>query len=82
MNTSICEYMICMYVICRDYRVIPELDRYDTREMDDAHEFSDLSMSERLAAEREMRKRDHEEEGATGRMRQGILYGTLSPLYD
>lgn len=32
-------------------------------------------MSERLAAEREMRKRDRDEAAATGRMRPGILYG-------
>lgn len=58
----------------RDYRVIPELDRYDADNLDD-QEFSDLSMSERLAAERDMRKRDREEAAATGRMRPGILYG-------
>ena len=62
---------------CRDYRVIPELDRYDGENLDD-QEFSDLSMSERLAAERDMRKRDREEALATGRMRPGILYGWSS----
>ncbi len=36
-------------------------------------------MSERLAAEREMRKRDREEAVATGRMRPGILYGRNDP---
>ena len=48
---------------------------YDQRALDDDQEFSDLSMSERLAAEREMRKREREEAVATGRMRPGILYG-------
>ena len=71
--------MCCMlYVsnyLCRDYRAIPELDVYDQRALDDDQEFSDLSMSERLAAEREMRKREREEAVATGRMRPGILYG-------
>ncbi|ELU12121.1 hypothetical protein CAPTEDRAFT_175811 [Capitella teleta] len=57
----------------RDYRTIPELDRYDAEVLDDG-EFSDLSMNERLAAERDMRKRDREEAMATGRMRPGILY--------
>jgi len=61
--------------LCRDYRPIPELDVYDQRALDDDQEFSDLSMSERLAAEREMRKREREEAVATGRMRPGILYG-------
>lgn len=58
----------------RDYRPIPGLDTYSQEGLDDDPEFSDLSMSERLAAEREMRKRDREEGGATGRMRPGILY--------
>ena len=60
----------------RDYRAIPELDVYDHENMDDEGDYSDLSMSERLAAERDLRKRDREEAMATGRMRPGILYGT------
>ena len=62
-------------MLCRDYRPIPALDRYAEEGMDDEADLSDLSMSERLAAEREMRKRDREEATATGRMRPGILYG-------
>ena len=58
----------------RDYRAIPELDQYE-REVVDEEDFSDLSMNERLAAERDMRKRDREEAMASGRMRRGILYG-------
>ena len=58
----------------RDYRAIPELDRYETAPGDE-EEYSDLSMNERLAAERDLRKRDREEAMATGRMRRGILYG-------
>ena len=61
--------------VCRDYRAIPELDTYDQRALDDDQDYSDLSMSERLAAEREMRKREREDAAATGRMRPGILYG-------
>lgn len=45
--------------------------------MDD-HEYSDLSMSERLAAEREMRKRDRDEANTGGRMRKDLLYGKKS----
>ena len=58
----------------RDYRPISELDRYDSEGLDD-EDASELSVSERLAAEREMRKRDRDEALATGRMRPGILYG-------
>ena len=61
----------------RDYRAIPELDTYDRDALDDNADMSELSMSERLAAEREMKKRDREEQVATGRIRPGLLYGTL-----
>jgi len=57
---------------------MPELDRFEEEGIDDAAELSDLSMSERMAAEREMRKRDREEMAATGRMRPGLLYGQHS----
>ena len=40
-----------------DYRPIPELDRYDPDMVDDSV-YSDISMSERVAAEREMQHRD------------------------
>jgi len=62
----------------RDYQAMPELDRYDVEGIDDNAELSDLSMSERMAAEREMRKRDREEMAATGRMRPGLLYGQIT----
>lgn len=58
----------------RDYQAMPELDRFEEEGIDDNGELSDLSMSERMAAEREMRKRDREEMAATGRMRRGLLY--------
>jgi len=57
---------------------MPELDRFEEEGIDDNAELSDLSMSERMAAEREMRKRDREEMAATGRMRPGLLYGRSS----
>ena len=56
---------------------MPELDRFEEEGIDDNADLSDLSMSERMAAEREMRKRDREEMAATGRMRRGLLYGWL-----
>ena len=52
---------------------------YEQGNMDD-EEYSDLSLNERLAAEREMRKRDREESTATGRMRPGLLYGEFQSL--
>lgn len=58
----------------RDYQPMPELDRFEEDGLDDNADLSDLSMSERMAAEREMRKRDREEMAATGRMRRGLLY--------
>ena len=42
--------------------------------MDDAEDLSEMSVGERMAAERMMRKRDREEGMATGRMRRGLLY--------
>ncbi|ESO07377.1 hypothetical protein HELRODRAFT_191161 [Helobdella robusta] len=58
----------------RDYRAIPELDRYEADGLDENDDLSDLSMNDRLAAEREMRQRDRDELAATGRMRPGLLY--------
>jgi len=57
---------------------MPALDRFEEEGIDDNGELSDLSMSERMAAEREMRKRDREEMAATGRMRRGLLYGRFT----
>lgn len=45
---------------CRDYQHIPELDRYDMDQLDD-EEYEEMSISERQAAEREMRRRDGDE---------------------
>ncbi|WAR25901.1 MCM2-like protein [Mya arenaria] len=53
----------------RDYRAIPELDVYDRGVMDE-DDYSDLSESQRAAAERDMRQRDKEEGRLTGRMRR------------
>lgn len=38
-------------------------------------DLSDISMTDRMAAEQEMRRRDREEMVAAGRMRPGLLYG-------
>ena len=58
----------------RDYRELPHLDTYDPNVVDDA-EYDNLSVDARIAAEREMRKRDRQEALAQGRMRPGLLYG-------
>ena len=59
----------------RDYRPIPELDVYDQDHLDDEEDFSDISESQRQAAEREIRQREKEEGRLTGRMRRGLMYG-------
>ena len=58
-----------------DYRRIAHLDRYERSELNDEEEFDDLDIGDRLAAERQMRKRDRDEAQLTGRMRRGLLYG-------
>lgn len=60
--------------MCRDYRAIPELDRYEHEGLDEDEDLSELSPGARAAAEEEMRRRDREM-GAAGRMRRGLLYG-------
>jgi len=57
-----------------DYRRIAHLDRYERSELNDEEEFDDLDIGDRLAAERQMRKRDRDEAQLTGRMRRGLLY--------
>ncbi|CAG10746.1 unnamed protein product, partial [Tetraodon nigroviridis] len=59
----------------RDYRPIPALDQYEAEGLDmDEEELSELSPGARAAAEEAMRRRDREE-GISGRLRRGLLYG-------
>lgn len=58
----------------RDYRPIPELDRYEGDGLDANEDVSELDALTRLEAEREMRRRDRQDMTATGRMRPGLLY--------
>uniref|UniRef100_A0A7S3D6T3 DNA replication licensing factor MCM2 n=1 Tax=Palpitomonas bilix TaxID=652834 RepID=A0A7S3D6T3_9EUKA len=44
----------------RDYQAIPELDRYDTRDIDEA-EYEDMDAEQRAAAEKDLAKRDRRE---------------------
>jgi len=48
--------------------------------MDENEDLSGISMTDRVAAEQEMRKRDRDDLAATGRMRPGLLYGELNEL--
>ncbi|KAF7249885.1 DNA replication licensing factor mcm2 [Varanus komodoensis] len=59
----------------RDYRPIPELDVYEAEglAMDD-EDIEELTASQRAAAERAMRQRDHEMGRGLGRMHSGLLY--------
>ncbi|XP_048244361.1 DNA replication licensing factor mcm2-like [Haliotis cracherodii] len=57
----------------RDYQTIPALDRYDQDNMDN-EDYSDISESQRQAAEREIRQREREEGITAGRMRRGLIY--------
>lgn len=43
-----------------DYRVMPELDKYDPEDVDHG-DYSDMDIDDRLAAEREMKLRDKRE---------------------
>lgn len=59
----------------RDYRPIPALDQYEMEGLDlDEEELSELSPGARAAAEEAMRRRDREQ-GLSGRLRRGLLYG-------
>ncbi|MEQ2168247.1 hypothetical protein GOODEAATRI_012389 [Goodea atripinnis] len=62
----------------RDYRAIPELDQYEAEGLDLGDEdLSELSPGARNAAEEAMRRRDREQ-GLSGRLRRGLLYGEKS----
>lgn len=58
----------------RDYRAIPALDKYEAEGLDLDEELSELSPGARAAAEEAMRIRDREQ-GISGRLRRGLLYG-------
>ena len=60
----------------KDYRPIPALDVYESEGIDEA-EYSDLSVGDRMAAERELDKRDRDRTRvAGGHIRRALLYGT------
>lgn len=59
----------------RDYRVIPELDRYEAEGLDEDEDLSELSPGARAEAEAAMRRRDREQGLGLGRIGRGLLYG-------
>lgn len=67
--------------VSRDYRPIPELDRYVPEGMaTDDEDVEELTASQREAAERAMRQRDREMGRGPGRMHSGLLYGMYLQL--
>lgn len=73
--------LVDLLLLCRDYRPIPALDRYDPAAMDD-EQYEGMSIEDRLAAEAELKKRDREKGIAAGRMRRGLLYGWYTLLVE
>ncbi|CAG5132379.1 unnamed protein product [Candidula unifasciata] len=57
----------------RDYQPIAELDVYEDVGLDTS-EYSEMSVTQRVDAEREIRDREREEGVRAGRMRRGLLY--------
>ena len=66
-----------MLSIDRDYRPIPALDVYNQEDLDE-EDYSDISETQRAAAEREIRQREKEEGVLYGRMRRGLMYGRFT----
>ncbi|KAK7101582.1 DNA replication licensing factor mcm2-like [Littorina saxatilis] len=57
----------------QDYRAIPALDTFEEEGLDTS-DYSELSETQRQAADREMHQRDKEEGTIRGRMRRGLVY--------
>ena len=51
-----------------DYRAIPELDRYDARQLDDDSDVSEITFSNRAAAEALMAQRDRRNKAVRSRL--------------
>jgi DNA replication licensing factor MCM2 len=60
-----------------DYRAIPELDRYDDRQLDDDSDVSEITFSNRAAAEALMQQRDRRNRAVRSR-----LPAALQDMYD
>ena len=64
------------FALSSDYRAIPRLDVYDPTALDD-EEYDQMNIGARQEAEKVMGRRDREEALTSGRLRRGLLYGTL-----
>lgn len=66
-----------------DYKPMPELDKYDGKDLDQ-EDYDDMEIEDRIAAEREMRKRDIKEGKSVtkGRIKDSLLYSELSEDMD
>jgi len=66
-----------------DYRPLAELDKYDPEDLDQ-ETYDNMDIEERIAAEREMKKRDKKEgrSVAHGKIKDSLLYSELSEDLD
>lgn len=62
-----------LLVLCREYRAIPELDRYEAEGLDDDEDLGELSPGARARAEAALNERD--KRLGVGRMARELLYG-------
>jgi len=67
-----------------DYRKVDELDKYDPEGLDIENDYDNMDIDERIAAEREMRKRDKKEGRSMtqGKIKDSLLYSELSEDLD
>lgn len=67
-----------------DYRKVDELDKYDPEGLDQENDYDNMDVEERIAAEREMRKRDRKEgrSATQGKIKDSLLYSELSEDLD
>ena len=64
------------FSLSSDYCAIPRLDVYDPTTLDD-EEYDQMNIGARQEAEKVMGRRDREEALTSGRLRRGLLYGTI-----
>lgn len=66
-----------------DYRPVPELDKYEGEDIDQ-DDYDDMDLEDRIAAEKEMVKRDKREGKSVtkGRIKDSLLYSELSEDHD
>jgi len=65
-----------------DYRPVPELDKYEGDDLDEENDYDAMDVEDRVAAERQMAKRDKREGRATGKIKESLLYSEMSEDFD